>query len=99
VVRRVDALGLPSYTGFVMPALEPEFDRAGDICDIRVSYPCDFAAQMLLYSARYCLRPVPQVGPAEFFARPLSEASVQSGDADRPAAGASSPGWRGSPEP
>lgn len=65
VVRRVDALGLPSYTGFVMPALEPVCDDRGEVMDARISYPRDFTAQMLDYSARYCLRPVPWVGPDE----------------------------------
>jgi dipeptidyl-peptidase-3 len=63
VVRRVDALGLPSYTGFVMPALEPVRDASGTLVDVAIRHPRDFAAQMLAYSARYCLRPVPTVGP------------------------------------
>jgi dipeptidyl-peptidase-3 len=50
VVARVDALDLPSYTGFVMPRLEPVRDDAGEIADIAISYPMDFTAQMLEYS-------------------------------------------------
>jgi dipeptidyl-peptidase-3 len=50
VVRRVDRLGLPSYTGFVMPKLEPVRDARGAIIDIDISYPCDLATQMLEYS-------------------------------------------------
>ena len=65
VVRRVETLGLPSYTGFVMPSLEPVRDAAGAVVDTRMAYPLDFTAQMLDYSARYCLRPVPRVGPAD----------------------------------
>jgi dipeptidyl-peptidase-3 len=53
VVRRVDALDLPSYTGFVMPELEAVRDAAGSITDVRISYPKDFAAQMLGYSERF----------------------------------------------
>jgi len=50
VVARVDALALPSYTGFVMPRLEARLD--GDrIADVEISYPCDLEAQMLEYSA------------------------------------------------
>jgi dipeptidyl-peptidase III len=49
-VRRVDRLGLPSYTGFVMPKLEPVRDSTGVITDIDISYPCDLATQMLEYS-------------------------------------------------
>jgi dipeptidyl-peptidase-3 len=63
---RVRHLNLPSYTAFVMPKLEPvsrddEPDKgqvlpagskhpAGQITDVKVSYPLDLAAQMLEYS-------------------------------------------------
>lgn len=51
IVGRVDRLKLPSYTGFVMPELEPVLDASGAIADVRIGYPCDFARQMLAYSA------------------------------------------------
>lgn len=47
VVVRVDRLNLPSYTGFVMPKLEPIHDAGGAIVDVAISYPCDLATQML----------------------------------------------------
>jgi dipeptidyl-peptidase III len=50
IVRRVDRLGLPSYTAFVMPKLEPVRDASGAITDIDISYPCDLTTQMLEYS-------------------------------------------------
>jgi len=50
VVARVDRLRLPSYTGFVMPKLEPVRNDAGDIVDVAISYPCDLTRQMLEYS-------------------------------------------------
>jgi dipeptidyl-peptidase-3 len=50
VVARVDHLKLPSYTGFVMPRLQPETDGSGTITDVKISYPCDLTAQMLEYS-------------------------------------------------
>lgn len=50
VVARVDALQLPSYTGFVMPKLEPVRSAAGDISDVAISYPMDLTGQMLEYS-------------------------------------------------
>ena len=50
VVARVDHLNLPSYTGFVMPKLEPVTDRGGAIIDVKISYPCDLTTQMLEYS-------------------------------------------------
>jgi dipeptidyl-peptidase-3 len=51
VVRRVDALQIPSYTGFVMPRLEAVYGADGAIVDVRISYPCDLTAQMLEFSA------------------------------------------------
>jgi dipeptidyl-peptidase-3 len=51
VVARVDALNLPSYTGFVMPRLEAKYGDDGSIVDVEISYPCDLAKQMLEYSA------------------------------------------------
>jgi dipeptidyl-peptidase-3 len=50
VVTRVDALKLPSYSGFVMPKLTPVTDAQGAITDVKVSYPLDLTAQMLEYS-------------------------------------------------
>ncbi|MEO8481711.1 MAG: peptidase M49 [Acidobacteriota bacterium] len=52
VVRRVDRLNLPSYTGFVQPRLEPVIDDRGHIADVRISYPQDLTTQMLEYSGR-----------------------------------------------
>ncbi len=51
IVRRVDALNLPSYTGFVMPKLTPVTDASGSITDVKISYPQDLTTQMLEYSA------------------------------------------------
>ena len=50
VVARVEHLKLSSYTGFVMPRLEAMTAGNGEITDVRISYPCDFTAQMLEYS-------------------------------------------------
>ena len=50
VVARVDRLGLPSYTGFVMPTLTPIRDADGAVCDVTIAYSCDFMGQMLNYS-------------------------------------------------
>jgi dipeptidyl-peptidase-3 len=51
VVARVERLHLPSYTAFVMPTLEAVRGADDAIVDVRISYPCDLAAQMLEYSA------------------------------------------------
>ncbi len=50
IVARVDRLDLPSYTGFVMPRLQPVTDSTGAIVDVAISYPLDLATQMLEYS-------------------------------------------------
>jgi len=50
VVARVDHLKLPSYTGFVMPKLDAVTGADGTIVDVKISYPCDFTAQMLEYA-------------------------------------------------
>ena len=51
VVARVDELGLPSYSGFVMPKLEVTKDASGGIADVTISYPQDLTEQMLEYAA------------------------------------------------
>jgi dipeptidyl-peptidase III len=50
VVSRVDALHLPSYTGFVMPKLEAVTNASGAISDVTISYPMNLTEQMLEYS-------------------------------------------------
>jgi dipeptidyl-peptidase-3 len=50
VVKRVDALNLPSYMGFVMPKLTPVTSGDGQITDVTISYPMDLTTQMLEYS-------------------------------------------------
>ena len=52
IVARVDAIGLPSYSGFVQPKLEPVRNGAGGIVDVEISYPRDLTAQMLEYSGK-----------------------------------------------
>jgi dipeptidyl-peptidase-3 len=52
VVARVERLHLPSYTGFVMPRLDPVKDASGAITDVTISYPQDLTKQMLEYSAQ-----------------------------------------------
>jgi dipeptidyl-peptidase-3 len=50
IVKRVDDLKLPSYTGFVMPKLTAVTDASGAITDVTVSYPLDLTKQMLEFS-------------------------------------------------
>jgi dipeptidyl-peptidase-3 len=51
IVRRTDALQLPSYTGIVQPRLEAVTAPDGTITDVKISYPQDLKAQMLEYAA------------------------------------------------
>lgn len=51
VVARVDKLNLPSYTGFVMPKLEPVTGADGAVTNVTISYPQDLTSQMLEYAA------------------------------------------------
>ena len=50
IVARVDALNLPSYSGFVQPKLEAVRGADGTITDVTISYPQDLMTQMLDYS-------------------------------------------------
>jgi dipeptidyl-peptidase-3 len=52
VVQRYAALGVPSYSGFVMPRLTPLEDARGQITDIHLSYPMSLEQQMLEWSGR-----------------------------------------------
>ena len=52
VVHRVSQVNVPSYTGFVMPKLEPVVDSSGEILDVLITYPQDFTQQMLEYSGK-----------------------------------------------
>jgi dipeptidyl-peptidase-3 len=50
IVKRVDALKLPAYTGFVQPRLTAVTGADGAITDVEISYPMDLTTQMLEYS-------------------------------------------------
>jgi dipeptidyl-peptidase-3 len=52
VVARVERVDIASYTGFVMPRLQPVLDQSGAIADVSISYPLDLTAQMLEYSGK-----------------------------------------------
>jgi dipeptidyl-peptidase III len=52
IVARVRRVDLPSYTGFVMPHLEPVHGADGRIATARISYPLDLTQQMLQYAGR-----------------------------------------------
>ncbi len=50
IVKRVDSLNLPSYSGFVMPKLTAVKGPDGAITDVQISYPMDLTKQMLEYA-------------------------------------------------
>jgi dipeptidyl-peptidase-3 len=50
IVARVDALKLPSYTGFVQPRLQAITGADGKVTDVEISYPQDLSRQMLEYA-------------------------------------------------
>ena len=52
VLERVARVDLPSYSGFVMPKLEPVTGANGEIIDVTISYPMDLTEQMLEYSGK-----------------------------------------------
>ncbi len=57
VLRRVAKLHIKPYSGFVNPVLTPVTDEQGNITDIKVTQPKDFASQMLDYADRYTTLP------------------------------------------
>ena len=56
VRARYAALDVPAYSGFIGPQLVP-VEEGGEIVDVRIEYPEDFAAQMLDYADRYGFLP------------------------------------------
>ena len=52
VLERVGRVGLPSYSGFVMPKLVPVVGAEGEITDVAITYPRDLTQQMLEYSGK-----------------------------------------------
>jgi len=50
VVARYARLGVPSYSGFVMPRLVPVRDGRGAIIDVEIEYPYSIEEQMLAWS-------------------------------------------------
>jgi dipeptidyl-peptidase-3 len=57
VLTRYAVLGVAPYTGFIQPELVPVM-KEGEIVDVKIEYPEDFAAQQLRYSERFSFLPV-----------------------------------------
>jgi len=56
VKERYEKLKLAPYAGFINPVLEPVM-KGNEIIDIKLSYPTDFANQMMYYSKNYSFLP------------------------------------------
>ena len=53
VIERYSKLDIPPYRGFINPVYTPVTDAKGEITDIRISYPENYAEQMLRLSRDY----------------------------------------------
>jgi len=53
VLQRSESLNIPPYGGFINPRLVAVQDAQGNITDIKVEYPDNFAEQMLEYAEKY----------------------------------------------
>ena len=57
VLARYEKLNLAPYKGFVNPVYTPEFDKEGNVIDVKISYIEGYAEQMLRYSKEYATLP------------------------------------------
>jgi dipeptidyl-peptidase-3 len=57
VLKRAERIKTAPYAGFIQPEMEPVLDAAGNITDVKVSYPSDFIGQMLRYAEKHSFLP------------------------------------------
>ncbi len=57
VLERVSKLNIAPYGGFINPTLVPVTNDAGEITDVKVTYPDDFTEQMLDYAKNFSFLP------------------------------------------
>jgi len=57
VLARSKPLNIAAYSGFIQPRLVP-IEEEGEIVDVQIEYPDDFAAQMLEYEDEFGFLPV-----------------------------------------
>jgi len=57
VLKRNSKFKSAPYGGFINPVLIPSIDAEGNILDVKVTYPDNFAKQMLDYAKRYSTLP------------------------------------------
>lgn len=57
VLDRYARLNRAPYAGFINPVLVPKENNNGDIIDVEIEYPEDFAQQMMDYGKNYSFLP------------------------------------------
>jgi dipeptidyl-peptidase-3 len=57
VLERWKKLNIAPFAGFINPRLEPVFEDDGTLLDVNISYPDDFAQQMMEYGEKYSFLP------------------------------------------
>jgi dipeptidyl-peptidase-3 len=57
VLARSKPLNIAAYSGFIQPRLVP-IEQEGEIVDVQIEYPDNFAKQMLDYEDEYAFLPV-----------------------------------------
>ena len=57
VLERNSKFKAAPYGGFINPVLKPSIDAEGKILDVIITYPDDFATQMLDYAELYSTLP------------------------------------------
>jgi len=58
VLGRYARLNRAPYSGFINPVLVPKENNNGDIVDVEIKYPEDFAQQMMYYGKNYSFLPI-----------------------------------------
>ena len=53
ILERYEKLGIAPYKGFLNPWMKPEYDKNGNIVDIKLDYTESYAHQMMRYSSEY----------------------------------------------
>jgi len=57
ILDRVAVLGVAPYGGFINPEMNAVRDPYGNITSVEITYPDDFAGQMLRYSKQFSFLP------------------------------------------
>lgn len=65
ILERNSKFKAAPYSGFINPVLVPEENDEGEITAIKVTYPTDFAEQMMMYSENFGFLPVESSGMKE----------------------------------